>query len=309
MNSHRTSRNKQITKIGITGASVLVVLFFLPTIIATGVSFLLTPIHMTETWLQESSSELPYFFRDRVALIDEIQSLKAELYTTNDETDMLTRAREENEELRRLAGIATSTRITAGVIGRPNQLPYDVLVIDKGSDDGIVVGAPVFAGSDSIIGVVKSVFSGSAIVSLVTAPDFEVTVYIYGPDIYTNAVGQGGGILRVGVPQGIKLSAGDVVVLPSVDAGYFGKIEVIESLPTRPEQYGYVSTEIPLIQLRLVTVGTEPLVPKSFEEARQIVKENRSSLFSVPVPEHILVDTTSTSTGTQTEAVLPADEN
>ena len=262
-----------------------------------------TPIQLTKTWLWQSSDSLPQYFRDRTALINENEDLREELALQAGVEHSLDLLVHENEELRSLLGGDEDTRIMAGIIGRPDELPYDVLVIDQGTNDGVVLNAPVYIGEDRVIGVVQKVFSNSAVVELITTPGFTTSVYIVGPNIYTNAVGMGAGQLRVGVPQGIVLTEGDSVILPSVQSGVFGTINHIESLPTKPEQYGYVSTDIPLHSLRFVAVGSAPLEPVSFETAEEIVASGLNDLFEVPVPEGVLVVTgNATSTATTTNA-------
>jgi len=211
---------------------------------------------------------------------------------------------DENARLKALLSEKGEERIVAGVIGRPHALPYDVLVLDKGSEDGITEGAPVYIGDNAVIGIVKKVFSGSCLVELVTTPGFKASVYILGPDIYTTAEGQGGGQLRVGVPQGIKLEEGNLVILPGVNAGIYGSISTVTSIPTEPEQYGFVSPETPIASLRLVSVGKVPSVPVSFEEAQDIVAEAHKTVFEVAVPDHILVKPQNGSTTTTTAPVI-----
>jgi len=124
----------------------------------------------------------------------------------------------------------------------------------------------------------------------VTTPGFESTVYIFGPNIYTTAEGQGGGILTVSVPQGIPLETGDLVVLPSFRPGTFGEISSIKSLPTDPEQRGYVTLGVPLQSTRYVSVGKGGVEPISFEDAKAVVNDIRADITRVPVPSGVLVD-------------------
>ncbi|MEL6804237.1 MAG: hypothetical protein AAFO91_10690, partial [Bacteroidota bacterium] len=67
-----------------------------------------------------------------------------------------------------------------------------------------------------------------------------------------------------------------------------------------PEQYGYVSLEESLSELRFVSVGTRAIPELDFESAKAIVERERSDLLIVPVPEGVLVDTISTTTATST---------
>lgn len=306
VNSHRTSRGRKIKIIILTAAIAVALFFAVPKIVASIASLVMMPVHAIETWLAVSGDSFPHFIRERSKLVEELNALK---YTQSAQSgDRLTTQlfSKENEELRKLLGDEGESRIVAGVIGRPNTVPYDVLVLDKGQEDGIVEGAPVFIGDDAVIGTVSKVFNSSAVVTLVTTPGFEVSVYILGPNIYTTAIGMGGGQLRVGVPQGIVLTEGDLVILPGVDSGIYGAINFVKSVPTEPEQYGYVAPEVPLAGLRLVSVGMIPLEPLSFEDAQKIVAENKQAVFQVPVPENMLVTSDNSSTTASSTATTTA---
>ena len=314
-NSRRTSRTKKrIGTLVIIAVIVSVLLWLVPQVLAGMAAMIATPIQATKTWLFQSSGSLPSYLRDRHELINQITQLEQELAVQGDRDHRVQRLQQENDALRALLGDEGEVRILAGIIGRPGTVPYDVLVIDKGTDDGVSTETPVYVGSDQVIGAVTKVFRNSALVELVTSPGLASSVFVVGPNIYTNAVGIGGGQLRIGVPQGIELSIGDSVILPSADRGVFGTINYIESSPTQPEQYGYVSTDIPLQSLRFVAVGTKPLRSVSFEEAQATVSDGLKALFTVPVPDGILIvpeaATTSATTSTTTNTnSLPATDN
>ncbi len=308
VNSRRTSPiKKRIGLIVIIGLLALFLLWVVPKAFAQVAAIIFVPIEVTRTWLFESSGSLPQYLRDRATLIEENETLKEQLALDNSSDRYAELMRQENEELRALLGGTSEERILASIIGRPNALPYDVLVIDRGSNDGIALDAPVFIADNRVIGIVSKVFAKSAIIELVTTPNLVSSVFVVGPDIFTNAVGMGGGQLRIGVPQGIALTIGDAVILPAVQSGVFGSINHIESLPTRPEQYAYVSTDIPLQSLRFVSVARTPLQSVSFEEAQAVVNDGLSTLFSVPVPEGVLVLPGSTSTATSTATTTDID--
>ncbi len=300
VNSHHTSRANTLKKIALAGVVAFLLYFIVPKFIAGVASIVLTPIHALQTWVAKSSDSFPQFFRDRAALIAQLDALTETQSARSGDKLTAELLSKENIELRALLGDTGEKRIVAGVIGRPHTVPYDVLVLDKGSDDGIVEGAPVFIGDDAVIGIVSKTFSKSAVVELITTPGFTVSAYILGPNIYTNAVGIGGGQLKVGVPQGIKLAEGDLVILPGVDAGIYGAISTVQSVATEPEQYGYVSPEVPLAGLRLVSVGSIPLKPVTFEEAQKIVSESKQQAFHVPVPKGMLVTTEQSSSTAST---------
>ena len=298
--SRRTSQNKKIKTILIVSVICMSLLFFIPKIVLITASAFVTPVNAVKSWLLESKDSFPQFVRDRNALAKEIENLRAELASERS-THFTERAlRKENERLRNLLHDTDEERILAGIIGRPNMLPYDVLLIDKGEKDGIKRGAPVFINKDTVIGIVKEVTPHSAFVELVTTDGFQTTVFIIGPDIYTNAVGIGGGQLQVSVPQGIELKEGDLVILPSAAPGIFGQVSVVQSEPSLPEQYGYVSPDIPIASLRFVTISMRPLETVSFQDAQKVVSE-AIDVFTIDVPDDVLVGTKGTSTATSTD--------
>ncbi len=305
-NSHHTSKAKRVF-LGIGIFLFCLVLFYaVPKVVSSLASFVFIPIHSVESWIAYSSDALPQFFRDRDALLTELNSYKyAESAQSGDKltADLLS---SENRELRALLSEGAEERILAGVISRPNIMPYDVLVLDKGSEDGVLVGAPVFIGENVVIGVVEKVFNSSAVVVLVTTPELVSSVYIVGPNIYTNAEGVGGGLMRIGVPQGIPLAVGNPVILVGVDSGIYGRISHVESIPSEPEQSAYVSPEVPLSGLRLVSVGKTSTSQLTFQEAEKIVQELKQTVFTVPIPEGVLVSVASTSaTSTATTTQTP----
>jgi cell shape-determining protein MreC len=274
-----------------------VLFFVVPKIVASVASIVFIPIHSVESWIQYSSDAFPQFFRDRITLLDELNHYKYAQSSQSGDRLTVELLSKENVELRALLSEDGEERILAGVLGRPSTLPYDVLVLDKGGTDGIEVGAPVFIGANAVIGVVQKVFDHSAVVVLATTPGFVSSVYVVGPNIYTNAEGVGGGLMRIGVPQGIPLAVGNLVILPGVASGIYGEISHIDSVPSEPEQAAYVSPEVALSGLRLVSVAKSATQQRTFEEAEAVVRETVTTVFSVPIPEGVLV-TIATTTAT-----------
>ena len=229
---------------------------------------------------------------------------------SDEESNELDYLRAENTSLREVLGQSDEPRIAAGVIGRPSALPYDILMIDKGSDDGIKKDTPIYIGRDTVIGFVAETYQNSSLVALLSTPGFTSTAYIFGPNIYTTAVGIGGGVTRIHVPQGITLSVGDLVVLPSMSPGLYGTVNAVDSVPERAEQYGYLTTDIPISSLKVVAVGTRPLSVMEFDEARKVVEETRREFLSIDVPDEFLIEAqSSTSTATSTQEGVDAESS
>jgi hypothetical protein len=236
----------------------------------------LYPVHAVNHWYRESSDSFPMYLRNQKELVDKINTLENELAIAVGTDVTQQRLYEENMWLRQLLGVDENPRIAAAVIARPVDLPYDLLQIDRGEQDGVKVGAPVYIGVDNVIGVVTHTAPQYAFVELFTTPGFSATAFISGADVMTTLEGYGSGIARVKVPQGIHMAVGDLVHIPSIEPGVFGRIAYLENRPSQPEQYGYVALPKPVSGIHYVAVATEVVgvvEPRVVEErVREIIK-------------------------------------
>lgn len=229
---------------------------FLPRVFAVIGSVALYPVQQTQQWFTQSTMLFPAMLRDKVSLQQQVIELETELAQRRNASVSEQRLQNENTALRSLLSATASPRIAAGVVARPNQLPYDLMQIDQGSAAGIAVGAPVYSNSEQVIGVVSEVYQYSSLITLLSTPDFRTTAYVAESDILVPLEGLGGGIARVSIPQGIALSIDSVVYLPGIQPGVLGRIVYIENEPTQPQQFGYVSIGVDLQHVRFVSVGS-----------------------------------------------------
>lgn len=291
VNYHRSSKRTVYGRIAVFILVALILLALFGGFLGTVSMYASMPVYKMRHWIFESSASVPSYFRERGALIAEIRALENQIALSGGTEGTIGRLAAENEELREQLSIHSDDRIVAGVAARPPFLPYDTLLIDRGSKDGILQNAIVYQASDVAIGFISRVFHNSALVTLFSTPGVEATTYMYGPNIYTTAYGEGGGIIRISVPQGISVEMGDIAVLPSLEVGMLGKIGEIKSVPTDPEQHGYIMQNPSLQSLRLVSVSTRVLEDVSYEEAEKIIQNNNYGPLSIDVPEIINIDT------------------
>ncbi len=260
-----------------------------------------SPVHFVTNYFKESSAVVPLYIRERTELVEEMQTLKNELASLQGVSMAHTYLEKENEELRGLLGASTTGLQTAGIIASPPFSPYDSFVIDRGADSGIQVGAPVYYGSGLTLGYVRAVYPNHALITSFTSPNVETTVYIFGPDIFTTAYGEGGGVLRISVPQGILVEKGNLVVLPSLAGGILGTVDIVQSIPTEPEQHAYITLEIPLRAIRLVSVGESASVPDSFNEVLENIETLAETFFVIDIPENYQLASSTIETSTSSE--------
>lgn len=279
----------------------------LPTLYTAVGRVVMYPIQTTQQWFRESQARLPMFIKDRNVLVDRVKDLESKLAAAEGTDLTQQRLYEENLWLRDLLTIDQRARIGAAVIARPNELPYDFMQIDRGDADGIKLGAPVYIGADNVIGVVSQVATHYAFVELFTTPGFTTTAFISDANVVATLEGRGAGVARVAVPQGVPIKVGNLVHVPSIEPGVFGRIDYIENEPTQPEQYGYVTLRKPITSINYVAVGAETLepVPPEMLEGRisDIIRE--TLLFDVTKLNLASTTIIGTSSATSVPATTP----
>lgn len=306
--SYRHSSKKTgVLKAVIFSVSALLALFFISVALGKIAMVVVRPFYGISTYLRDSTAALPVYLRGRNELLSEINTLKEQLSAKSGDEGTIARLVAENEEYKNLLSIHTENRIGAGIIARPPHIPYDMLMLDRGGDDGIKEGAVVYQAFDHAIGFVSSVFNHSALVTLFSSPGIQTTVYIFGPNIFTTSYGEGGGIVRVSVPQGVTIAEGDVVILPSLASGLIGVVQTVHSVPTEPEQYGYIAEPIPMQSLHTVSVSTEVIKPATFEEARGYIDGARTDLFMVTIPTDESANTGLSGTSSASSSITKPD--
>jgi cell shape-determining protein MreC len=306
-NSHLSSANRSIYKTVVLVVVSLLLIFIFRGIFGSALSSVTMGVERISNYLNTSSASLPTYIRDRKELQNEINRLRQEVAAQSGSESTIARLSFENEELRSFVGDTKNERILAGVVARPPTVPYDLLVIDRGSDHGILEGAPVYHEKNHVIGVVSKVYSESALVTLFSSSGTETTVYLYGPNVFAYAYGEGGGVIRISVPQGITLTEGDPVVLPSIHSSDIGVIERIVSVPAEPEQSAFVTFPVSLQSVRTVSVERSVIDIQSYED----VVPNVSLIndrFNIAVPDIVRSEmntTTPTSTAPRGATTTP----
>ena len=304
--SHNWGRRKRQRRVWFAVVTVVLVVLVaraLPPLVTTIVATVLTPIHQVQGWLREGQGEIPYWWRDRATLVTEIAELKQALREAERNAGTLGLLQRENTELRALLGDVEDTRILAGVIASETTLPYDLLQLDRGTQDGIVVGAPVFVGAHAVLGLVIMVTDQYSVVQPFSSPSFLTTVYLPGARTFATMEGMGAGVARVRVPQGVRLQVGDAVRVPGSTAGQYGQITYIVNEPNQPEQFGYVSPARALRSHAIVAVGATPVAAPTAIDLTTLVAS--SSPLYVPALAASATTTSTSIAPTSTTTVMP----
>lgn len=133
------------------------------------------------------------------------------------------------------------TAIYAEITASRKQGSEDLLVIDKGTTQGIIKGDLVIYGGTVQIGKIIEVYSNSAIASLYSSFDI-LTPITVGSSTPAEARGKGLGSFEIRIPKGSTVQEGDLVRLRDHASSYaLGTIGAVESADANPFQIAYFS--------------------------------------------------------------------
>ena len=193
------------------------------------------------------------FFSSRASLISENNSLKNQLNDLSAKVVVNDALSAENESLKELLGRTNKKNmLLAAVIERPNQSPYDTMVVDVGSSNNVAIGEQVFADSSLPIGTVTDVYGNSSRVILYSSPGQKVSVLLGAKNVKADATGQGGGNFIAKIPRGVPIQEGDRIIAPAITSAVFGQVSRIDLAPNDSFQTIYFNSPVNLNELRFV---------------------------------------------------------
>ena len=133
--------------------------------------------------------------QSKAALISENNTLKAEIQKDQENSLLSAALKDENTDLKNILGRKSDSQkeILATILAKPFFSPYDTLVIDLGTADGIAVGDQVLVDGDIYIGFVNEIYSHSSKVVLYSSSGETVNVFVGSSTIEKTATGMGGG--------------------------------------------------------------------------------------------------------------------
>jgi rod shape-determining protein MreC len=188
--------------------------------VQTGAMEVVAPVQEGANRALKPFRDLFGWFGDTLDAKDERDELEAERDRLRAEVARLQMAARENDQLRDLVGIgresglAAYKPVTARVYSRSFSSWYETMEINKGSSDGVAVNQPVINGK-GLVGKVKTVSDGNAVVMLLSDSEFGVSALAAGsgqPGSILPVAGSPGDLLLDLVPDAKKVRTGDSIV-------------------------------------------------------------------------------------------------
>ncbi len=125
-----------------------------------------------------------------------------------------------------------SGRVVAAVLTYPPQTPYDIIIIDAGSNDSLVLGSEVSMPEGPLLGVVSEVFPRRAKVKLFSTNGEETGAVLERNNMPVTLEGTGGGNFRISLPRDIAIERGDRILSRSMSSSLLAVVEEVSVEPT-----------------------------------------------------------------------------
>lgn len=255
-----TNNNKKI--IGGVIIALLLILAFFKDKVGHTVS---TPVIATSQYFLSANQNIGNWFKNTAAYFKQKRALEQENSSLKEKiTELEARSlscrstEQENNQLREMSfRVAEKNKkyIAAAILKRPPEIPYDTLVLDTGSDEGVTAGMVVTTYGEVLVGHVVEVFGSTSKVKLISFPTEETGVILGFQNIAISAKGRGGENLEINLPRDIVVNVGDLITTPGLNNLAVGAVEKIETsdsspfqkimfrLPINIQQLGYVMIE------------------------------------------------------------------
>src|SRR3989344_6114197 len=245
----------------------LVILFYFRMNIFYGLSYVSTaifrPVFILGNNIGGKLANISSFFISKNSLISENKNLKSQLSEDKAQLSNYNFILSENTKLKEILGrkIQKANMVLATILAKPNQSPYDTLIIDAGTKQGLQTGNMVFAlGHSSTdealgnipIGPVAEIYADSSKIILFSNAGEKTQAMIGSVSI--KIIGRGGGNFEMILPRDIVLQKGDPAVLPGITPYVLGIIEIIISDPRDSFQKALLVSPVNIRELKFVEV-------------------------------------------------------
>lgn len=248
--AHGESRKRA----GITiGLIVVVVIVF--SFLRNPLTSLVAPLWRTSNIFSRTFTSIAALVHSKESLELENQSLKAELDSYS-ALAIDSRAAEDSRDeiLAEFNRASTTPGIASAVLVHPPETPYDILIIDAGTADGVSVGDGVSTPEGVSIGAVAEVSTHAARVELYSSSADKTDAVLERNSLPVTLIGQGGGNFEFDLPKGVSVVVGDKILSPNIRAEMIAVVGDVLSDPTDSLEHVYAKSVINVSTIRFVLV-------------------------------------------------------
>lgn len=233
------------------------------------------------------------YFSSKKSLLLENENLKNQLSEISNKESNYDTVLNENLSMKEALGRKnlSANMILGSILSKPNQSPYDTLIIDLGAKDGIIAKQRVFAIGNVPIGYISEVYPSSSKVVLYSNPGEKTEVIvplggnvggesvnpippvtvdttstntvpvdstnpetIIGKDTFMQVIGRGGGNFEMILPRDAVMKKGAEAVLPGITPYTIGIVQTIISDPRDAFQKALLMSPVNIQDIKFVEV-------------------------------------------------------
>ncbi len=250
--NRRNQNNKQ--KILIT-VVIFLIGYGLFSIFNTSVLSGISPLWNLRNEIITKGKNIGSFFKSKNSLIEENQRLRDQI---NAEESLLYSFRSLQESnnllLTELGRLPEGAKVAAGILARPPQSAYDILVIDAGENEGLRIGSTTILPFGPAIGTITKISKETSEVTLYSSNGVKTEAVLERGGVPVTLVGQGGGNFEIEVPRDILVVKGDRVLNYGISPRLLGVVEDISEESTDSFKRVSVRTPQSFYSLRFVYV-------------------------------------------------------
>ncbi len=214
------------------------------------------PITSVYTGFKSKLSFAGSFLSSRSSLVEENKRLSTDLDIAQNKLLRFDSVIQENRDILAayhrtpFAGKAVLANITA----KPPQSPYDVLLADIGSNDGIAKGDRVYAVGGIPLGRVDEVTGSTAKIVMFSSFGEQSQVIHERTGSTITLTGNGGGNLESDVAQEMDIEKDDAILLPQFDGAVVANVVDVESTVTGSTKKVLFRIPINIFHIRWVEI-------------------------------------------------------
>ena len=251
----KSNTKKKVFFAVVLGGFLLLVQFLFPTILRTTLGVVARPLWMLRDASTTGLSGFFAYFTRQSTLQKENELLRNELWASNAKEIQYELLKTEYADLKALVQASSTTgTLLARVISRPPFTLYDSFVVDRGSNDGVVVGDKVFAHEAFVIGLVTSVASDFSYVTLFSSGGENREMVIGRTGNSVSVSGRGGGNFEIVLPKDFDILVGDVLLEPSYDLGMVAQVYAVDEASQSSFKKVYARTPYSFFQIKSVLI-------------------------------------------------------
>lgn len=205
---------------------------------------------------------LPKVFASYLSSKNALYSENADLREQLDEAqlELLNQGvyKNENEKLKEILGRKTNASLLlAQILAKPNRSPYDIIVVDVGSNDGVLEGQEVFAKGNIPIGNVAEVTNKNARIKLYSTPGTKTLATLEGTEIDIDLEGTGSGGFEITLPKDVDVHIGQAILNKNIHSRTIALVEGIVSTDRDSFKKVLAKSPVNIQELSWVQIATD----------------------------------------------------